>query len=415
MSTSSYLDELIASRRPGFSMPQEFYTDPEIFALDMERVFRRQWLFAGHTCQLREPGDYFTMDVGADSLIIIRGDDGEVRALFNTCRHRGSRICTESHGHAGKLVCPYHQWVYDRAGRLTSARWMGEDFDRSEYPLHQAHLRVLEGLIFVCLAPEPPDFEAFRQAAEPQLRPHQLDRTRFCLVADYTVAANWKVLFENNRECYHCPGGHPEFCRTNYEVGMPGDRRGSRQYDDVVRTWHERWRSLGLPIEAVNFPGGSWYRVARMPLRDGCVTESLDGQAVGPVLGDLSDRNTGSLRVITLPGAWFHVDSDYANTTQLIPVGPCQTKARIIWLVREDAREGIDYEPERIAALWKITTEQDWRLCETNQVGIQSTRYRPGPLSPLAEQGVETFIQWYLNRLSESGPALCSLALQKTR
>jgi Rieske 2Fe-2S family protein len=394
------LEQLIADRQVDFSLPQPFYTDPAIFRVEMERLFGRRWLFAGHTCQVRNPGDYFTFEVGGDSLIVIRSDDGAIRALFNTCRHRGSRLCAESSGHLGKIVCPYHQWVYERDGQLAGTRWMGEDFDKLSYPLHQAHVQVLEGLIFVCLAEQPPDFATARAAITPHLRPHGIDRAKICFIADYTVRANWKVIFENNRECYHCHGGHPEFCKTNYDLGMPGDRRSSADYNRMLEEKQAYWRSLGLATEAINFPNGEWFRAARMPLRPGCVTESMDGQPVAPMMGDMRARDTGSLRVITFPNAWFHADSDYTNTTQLIPLGPALTKARIVWLVHEDAKEGVDYDPERVVALWKITTEQDWQLCENNQVGIQSTRYQPGPFSPLTETGVETFARWYLNQLS---------------
>jgi Rieske 2Fe-2S family protein len=395
-------EPLLPERRTGFSLPQAYYTDEAIFRLDRERVFQARWLFGGHTCQVRRPGDYFTFEVGSDLLIVIRGDDGQIRALFNTCRHRGSRICTQESGHAGKLVCPYHQWAYERDGRLAAARWMGSAFDRSAYPLHQAHVQVLAGLIFVCLADEPPDFESARAAIEPHVRPHGLDRAKICHVEDYTVRANWKVLFENNRECYHCAVGHPEFCKTNYDLGMPGDGRGSQEYDRVLQEQHAYWRSLGLETQAINFPNGEWFRAARMPLREGCVTESLDGQPVAPLMGDLRARTTGSLRIITLPNAWFHADSDYANSTQLLPLGPELTRARITWLVHEDAREGEHYDRERVVALWKITTEQDWQLCENNQAGIRSSRYQPGPLSTLTEHGVETFAQWYLKQLGHN-------------
>jgi Rieske 2Fe-2S family protein len=181
---------------------------------------------------------------------------------------------------------------------------------------------------------------------------------------------------------------------------MPGDRRASAEYEQILKDKHAYWQSLGLETEAVNFPDGEWYRAARMPLREGCVTESLDGRPVAPLMGELQARDTGSLRVITFPNTWFHANSDYANSTQLIPLGPGLTRARIVWLVHEDACEGADYDSDRVAALWKITTEQDWALCENNQAGIQSTRYQPGPLSPFMEQGVETFIEWYLRQLA---------------
>src|SRR5262245_54639229 len=224
------LNDLIARRRPGFSQPRPFYTDERVFRRDLERVFGRSWLFAGHTCQVREPGDYFLFDVGGDSLIVVRGDDGRVRALFNTCRHRGSRICTAPSGRVGRFVCPYHQWAYARDGRLAGARWMGSGFDPSEYPLASAEVRVAAGLIFVCLAETPPEFEPVGRAIEHQLRPHGLDRARVCHVERYTVRANWKMLFENHRECYHCSVSHPEFCKTNYHTNMPGDERADEEY-----------------------------------------------------------------------------------------------------------------------------------------------------------------------------------------
>lgn len=396
-------DELIASRQPGFSLPQPFYTDEQAFRWDLERVFGRCWLLAGHTCQVRRPGDYFLFEVGDESVIVVRGDDGQVRGLFNTCRHRGSRICTESAGHAGKFVCPYHQWSYERDGRLAAARWMGDGFDKSEYALHRAHVRVAAGLIFVCLAERPPDFEPAGRAIARQLAPHGLDHAKICHVQSYPVRCNWKLLFENHRECYHCPVGHPEFCKTNYHTNMPGDERADAEYEEVLQAKNAQWESLGLATGEINFPGGEWYRVARVPLRAGYVTESLDGTPVAPVMGGLKTADAGSVRVITFPSAWSHADSDYVMATQLFPLGPALTQVRITWLVHADAREGADYDRERVTALWKITTEQDFTLCENNQAGIRSARYRPGPFSPLVESGVEVFASWYLRQLGKPG------------
>jgi glycine betaine catabolism A len=401
MKTEVASDDLLTQRKPGFSLPQSFYTNEAVFQQDLERVFRRCWLFAGHACRIRQPGDYFTFEVGPDSLIISRADDGQVYGMFNTCRHRGSRICTASSGHVGKFVCPYHQWSYERDGRLAGARWMGDGFDKSQYPLQRAKVENVAGLIFVCLADEPPDFQSARQAMEPHLRPHRLERAQVCRTVEFTVRANWKTLFENHRECYHCPVGHPEFCKTNYHTNMPDDGRADTEYDEFQRRKYARWQSLGLPVGETNFPDGQWFRAARVPLRDGFVTESLDGRPLAPLMGDLPERDTGSVRIITFPNAWSHADSDYAMSTQLFPLGPALTKVTITWLVHEDARAGVDYDPEQVMALWKITTEQDIVLCENNQLGIQSSRYQPGPFSPLTEQGVETFTRWYIRQMSD--------------
>ena len=117
--TDAMLAEL-QGRRPGMSLDQKFYADPGFYRLDLETIFYRDWLFAGHDCEIPAPGDYFTMQVGDYPIIVVRGRDGTIGALHNSCRHRGSRICPAARGSAKRLVCPYHQWTYDLDGSLIS-------------------------------------------------------------------------------------------------------------------------------------------------------------------------------------------------------------------------------------------------------------------------------------------------------
>jgi Rieske 2Fe-2S family protein len=397
------LTHLLRSRIPGKSLPQEFYVDPELFEEELSRVFHANWLFAGHTCEIPEPGDYFLLPVGEEELIILRDKEGGIRAHFNVCRHRGSRIATEPQGRSRSLVCPYHQWVYKLDGCLANARLMGEDFEADEYRLRSAAVRELAGLVFVCLAPEPPDFDAFFEDIEPQLRPHGLERAKVAVRHSYEVQANWKTLVENNRECYHCRVSHPEFCMSNYDLGLPGDTRNDTGFDATLHHEYERWRDLGLAPEESSFPGGSPYRVSRLPLKEGFLTESLDGGLVAPLMGDLTDPKTGSLRIITLPNFWAHANCDYAMTTRLLPTGPDLTNVEVCFLVRGDAVEGVDYDPERVADVWRATCEQDWELCENNFAGIKSVAYEPGPFSEVTERSVEAFLRWYLDQLGDNG------------
>jgi Rieske 2Fe-2S family protein len=219
----------------------------------------------------------------------------------------------------------------------------------------------------------------------------------------YRVKANWKTLVENNRECYHCRVSHPEFCMSNYDLGLPGDTRSDAGFDETLGREYERWRDLGLAPEEISFPDGSPFRVSRLPLKEGFLTESLDGSLVAPLMGDLTDPLTGSLRVITLPNFWAHANCDYAMTTRLLPSAPNLTDVEVCFLVREDAVEGVDYDPERVAAVWKATCEQDWELCENNAAGIRSVAYEPGPFSPVTERSVESFVRWYLDQLEDDG------------
>ena len=358
------IESLVQNRIPGRSLAQEFYLDEAIFEEDLRRVFHANWLFAGHSCEIPEAGDYITFDLGEESLLILRDKSGRARAHFNVCRHRGSKISTEPRGHAKALVCPYHQWVYALDGSLTSARLMGDSFDKEQYQLRSADIREVAGLIFVCLSLDEstPDFGPMFDAIEPQLKAHGLEKAKIAVSHHYEVRANWKTLIENNRECYHCRVSHPEFCMSNYDLGLPGDTRSDTGYDSLLESEYERWRGLGLSPREVSFPNGQPYRIARLPLKEGFITESLDGSRVAPLMGGLTDPNVGSLRIITLPNLWAHANCDYAMTTRLAPVGAGMTRVEVSFLVQEDAIEGKDYDPQEVAHVWKATSEQDWEL-----------------------------------------------------
>ena len=399
------LTGLLRDRVPNKTLPRGFYVDGGLYGEELSRIFHSNWLFAGHTCEIPEPGDYFLLPIGDEELIVLRDKEGAVRAHFNVCRHRGSRIAVAPRGRSRSLVCPYHQWAYKLDGCLANARLMGEGFDADEYRLRSAAVRELAGLVFVCLSPEAstPDFDAFFEHIEPQLGPHGLEGAKVAVRHSYRVRANWKTLVENNRECYHCRVSHPEFCTSNYDLGLPGDTRGDDGFDATLEREYARWRGLGLAPEEVSFPGGAPYRVSRLPLKEGFLTETLDGALAAPLLGDLTDPNTGSLRVITLPNFWAHANCDYAMTTRLLPAGPNLTNVEVCFLVRKDAAEGVDYDPERVAAVWRATCEQDWELCENNSAGIRSVAYEPGPFSPVTESSVESFLRWYLDQMGEDG------------
>jgi glycine betaine catabolism A len=390
---------------PGYGLPREYYVDPIQFQNDLSQVFYRNWLFVGHACQIPNPGDYFTFAIGVDSLLIVRDEIGRARALFNICRHRGSRLCEGERGHVNKFVCPYHQWVYGLDGELLQCRLMNDEVVKADYPLHEAHVEVVCGFIFVCLSKTAPNFAPARTALTKFLEPHDAQQCKTCLEIEYDVAANWKTVFENNRECYHCATGHREFCLANFDYGMVGDPRSSEEFVVAMERMQQKWQALGLEAGPVNFPNGEWFRCMRFPLKSGYVTESLDGKAVAPIMGEFPDHDIGSLRVVGLPNVWAHFNSDHFMTTRLVPVSAGRTKIKVAWYVHCDAVEGADYDLDRVVDVWRITSEQDWKLCETNYLGQQSTRYVPGPLSNVTEQGLAQFFSWYMNQLARAVPA----------
>ena len=388
---------LLDGYEPGHTLPQALYCDADIFGVDLHRVMYRNWLFVGHVSQLPAAGDFITFEIGGESLVLVRSRAGDIRALFNVCRHRGARICERRAGHASAFVCPYHQWTYDLEGSLVAARNTGAGFDARHYSLAQASTRVIEGFIFACLHESPPEFDAVEQDLRSHLALHELTNTRVCHTRRYIVRANWKLLDENARECFHCPGSHPEYCRAVISAGAttPGElERAAR----VQAEKESEWRSLGFDVQQKPFAPGTWHSVSRYALRPGVLTESLDGAPVAPLLGRLPTRDAGVVGIGIYPSLLAEVCSDHAVTLRFTPRAAEITEVEMSWLVRADAEEGQDYDLAAMTAVWEATAEQDWRLCELNQLGVRSSRYRPGPYSP-NEWGCRHFVEWYLKEV----------------
>ena len=410
-SSGGSIGDLIASRVIGHGLPRAFYYDERVYRAEIDTVWRQGWLVAGHACQISEAGDYFTYELDGDSVIVVRGDDGGIRAFYNTCRHRGTQICTQQAGHVGRFVCPYHQWVYGRDGELLTARGMPDDLDRSQLGLAPAAVREVAGLIFISFADEPTDFDAARAELEPAIVPQGLAQAKVALTIDYVVAANWKLVWENNRECYHCNANHPQYIKANFDHYNADDTSGRVQtaIDAATARSHVKWAACGLETTHKQtgmtvFPDADrdiWFAANRTPLVDGYVSETMTGQQVAPLMGQYADADVGTLRIRTLPNFWNHSSCDHSVSTQLVPTGLHQTNVRVTWLVHREAQQGIDYKLGDLLPFWQLTSEQDWELCEAAQRGINSRAYRPGPLSPYKEYNVEGFLRWYLAKLQK--------------
>lgn len=401
----------LAAHRPGHALARDFHVDAEIYAEEIERVWRRSWLFAGFSIEALEPGDFFSFALGDASLLIARGEDGALHALHNSCRHRGSRVCDLAAGNTRRWVCPYHQWSYALDGSLLGAGGVERELDLSDHDLIRAPVMEVGGLVYVWLAtgtPEP--FGGAQRALAGALAPQGLDRARIAHRTDYEVGANWKLIWENNRECWHCHVGHPEYVQANFDAVPDNERNRALS---AARAQEHRL-ALGEPATVAelmpdehNEPGlyrfptpGRWWSANRTPLVPGFVTESLDGTPVATLMGDYASRDTGTLRVRTVPNMWMHASSDHAVVTRLLPAGPDTTQVRVQWLVDADAREGQDYSLDAMLPFWQLTSEQDWTLCERNHAGVRDPAYIPGPYSPSREYNVQAFVDWYLARVS---------------
>jgi Rieske 2Fe-2S family protein len=409
MTGSQIPDSLVralADHRPGHALPRPFATDREIIAFEERAIWRRSWLFAGCSVEARDPGDFFRVDVGDGSIVVVRGDDGTLHALHNTCRHRGMTICPDGSGHVRRWVCPYHQWSYALDGRLLGCGGMEDELDPDEYGLHRAAAAEIDGLVFVWLDDAPAPLDRAAEELSRALAPQGLLRAKVAHAIDYEVAANWKLVWENNRECWHCTAGHPQYVKANFDAAP--DTARTRALAATRAADHEPLlRAAGAAMidehagpGLYRFPSDErWWSANRTPAAPGYRTESLDGEPVAPLMGDYPGWDVGTLRIRSVPNFWCHASADHAVLTRLLPAGPELTRVRVQWLVDRDAVEGRDYELGRLLPFWQLTSEQDWSLCERNQAGIRNPAFTPGPYSRAREYNVLAFVDWYLSRI----------------
>jgi Rieske 2Fe-2S family protein len=393
--------ELIRGHSPGSALERQFYTDPRIFERDMDRILLRHWFCAAHAASVPRPGDYLLVDLGPESAIIVRTAAGEIRALVNVCRHRGSRICTSRSGRAvaGRFTCPYHAWTYDLNGTLVAAREMPPSFDADRHGLKSLAVRVVQGLIFVTFADRPLDFEPAVQALDKSAGVHGWAGAKVAHRETYSINANWKLAVENYMECYHCQPAHPEFSKRHVYA------RPAKQAEHLERAGRQRAESLGIFIADVDRygcaagAGCESVSVFRSVLADGVASATADDRAIARLMGDFPEHDGNSTYFDIGPLSDFLAYADHGLIYRFVPRSVQHTEMEVAWLVHEDAVEGKDYDVERLTWLWKTTSVEDKKIVELNQAGVNSRYFKPGPYS-LQESYARRFVDWYLTELA---------------
>jgi len=339
-------------------LPQRYYTDPEQFGAETERFFFNRWVCTGRAEQVARPGDYFLAEIGAESLIVTRDTAGILRAFYNLCRHRGTRLWSEAEGSfdGGRIRCPYHAWTYGLDGALLAAGQMGEDFSRADYPLHAVQVDVWEGHVFIHLgvpkqtlaeqlAPLRQSFAAWQMAV---LKRHKR--------IVYEVRANWKLIIANYSECLHCPSLHPALSRLTDYLG-----------------------AKNLPPSPA-FIGGS------MGFKGSAETMSMDGVRRRAYLPGLSaaERKLVNYYVV-YPNLLLSLHPDYMLTHRLMPRAVDHTQIVCEWHFHPEEMVKPDFESADAIDFWDQTNREDWRICELAQQGVRSRAYTPGPYSKREE------------------------------
>ncbi len=411
--------------QPGRTIAGEYYFDEEHYLKDEAFLRESQWMFADVACRIPTAGDYFVFEYGGnDSVIVVRGNGGDVKAFHNVCRHRGSRLCRHdgdavpgdprlsvkqlgSNGSSPVFRCPYHAWTYDTEGSLIYAYGMQEDFDPADNGLIPCYLRNLEGNIFLNLsqAAEPPDFDEQVGGLRPTLEYYGTAELKVAVRQKYSISGNWKLALENFQECYHCGPAHKSLVTThNYD--MEGTPEQHAQRAASVRAWvkPEGQRNLGggfgggMGMGSGGGSGSETYGVFGR-LNSGYMTGSVDGKPLAPLLPNIDDWTYGTRIAATRFFSYYaQCYDDHVAIARFTPRGPALTDCELIWLVHPDAVEGRDYDRDELMALWHITIQEDIWVVENNQQGVRSGSYRSGRYST-AETGPSNFAEWYMEQI----------------
>jgi glycine betaine catabolism A len=355
------------------TLPARYYTDPDFYREELERFFASDWICAGRANRVPAPGDYFLREVAGESIIITRDGNDSLRAFFNVCRHRGTRICVNSAGRfPGRIQCGYHGWTYALDGSLIGAPHAHDGFCREDYPLNAIDVDVWDGHIFINLSRDhdplavqledlPQKFRNWRMA---ELRPYRQ--------IEYMVKANWKLIMLNYNECLHCPILHPALNAISDYLSGENDppRRG--------------------------YIGGS------MEFQGGAKTMSRDGRLRRDYLPGLSvnDRRKVYYYAI-LPNLLLSLHPDYMMTHTLWPRAVDCTDVICEWHFHPEEMSKPDFQADDAIEFWDTTNREDWAISELSQAGIGSRAYKPGPYTR-CESLPHAFDQIVLDRESQA-------------
>ncbi|MCY0898094.1 MAG: aromatic ring-hydroxylating dioxygenase subunit alpha [Firmicutes bacterium] len=353
---------------PGFA-----YYSPEQFQRELERIWQKKWLCAGREEELPRVGDFFTRQIGEESLLFVRGEDHQVHGFYNTCRHRGSRLIVAAEGHLrqGAITCPYHSWQYCVTdGRLLSAPHFPdqlEGFDRTRYPLMSFPTRSWQGFIWFSLDDQAP-YEALPDELGYYEKYHLADLTSGHRLT-YEVNANWKLIMENSIECYHCTTIHPQLSRAT----------------PPQNPW---WWNDSAPASP------DFMDVGGMTLAANFERASLTGEARRPRFADLTDDDARAVYYFSLlPHTLFGLAADYVFCFTLWPIHVEKTLVRAYWLA-DPAVLTDEHALDDAFAFWDITNKQDWAAIELTQLGVKSRAFRDGGVVGLEDHLVGRFVDY---------------------
>jgi phenylpropionate dioxygenase-like ring-hydroxylating dioxygenase large terminal subunit len=335
------------------TLPRYFYADAEFYRRELERFYGMRWIAAGRVDQLSSAGDYFTRSIGDESVIVTRDAAGGVHALYNVCRHRGTRLCEKTDGRfVDRIQCPYHAWTYDLEGRLLAAPHMPAGFNREDYPLRRAGCDVWDGHIFINLGADVSPLRAQLADLPQRFAAWRMADLRIGHRIVYDVKANWKLIVLNFNECLHCPTLHPALNRLHHYLDA----------DNVEPT--------------AGYCGGA------MGFKPGVETMSVDGRRRREFLPELTESQRRQVAYYAIyPNLLLSLHPDYMMTHTLWPRAHDRTEIVCEWHFHPNELAKPDFRGDDAIELWDLTNREDWWIAEQSQAGISSRAYQPGPYS----------------------------------
>ena len=393
------IKELLNNQQEDWSLDQKFYKDKSIFDLEKHNIFYNSWIFIGHESQIPNKGDFFVYKLLDEEIIVLRNKENKVKAFFNVCRHRGSRVCLEEKGNTSRFSCPYHSWTYNLDGKLLAAKSLREGIDKSKLGLHPCNIESASGMLLINLSDNPQSLKNLQSDLKEPFEMFGFKDLKVAAHKNYPIASNWKLAVENYQECYHCAPAHPEYS-LSHSLKIE-DEPG---FDEAQEKMMNNLESCGLKDIEVNKdfsnkdPDQEQYAYSRYALFDGYMTGSKDGKPLAPLLGDIKEFNQGCSDFNIGPVSYFLAYCDHIVGYIFTPTSQDQCQCDIYWLVNKDAEENKDYDKEKLMWLWDVTTYADETIIVNNQKGVNSIKYQSGPYTD-KEQSTRRFIKWYLSEL----------------
>ena len=391
--------ELLNNQQEDWSLDQKFYKDTSIFDLEKHNIFYNSWIFIGHESQIPNKGDFFVYKLLDEEIIVLRNKENKVKAFFNVCRHRGSRVCLEEKGNTSRFSCPYHSWTYNLDGKLLAAKSLREGIDKSKLGLHPCNIESASGMLLINLSDNPQSLKNLQSDLKEPFEMFGFKDLKVAAHKNYPIASNWKLAVENYQECYHCAPAHPEYS-LSHSLKIE-DEPG---FDEAQEKMMNNLESCGLKDIEVNKDFSNkdtdqeQYAYSRYALFDGYMTGSKDGKPLAPLLGNIKEFNQGCSDFNIGPVSYFLAYCDHIVGYIFTPTSQDQCQCDIYWLVNKDAKENKDYDKEKLMWLWDVTTYADETIIVNNQKGVNSIKYQSGPYTD-KEQSTRRFIKWYLSEL----------------